>query len=496
MHAQPPHTDILRGRRILVIDDHRNIRASLRFTLESEGALVTEAETCAQALQLLGRLEAAVVPFAFDCVLLDIRLPDGSGLDLLEKLSQAGLARRVIMISGEGTVSDAFRATQKGAFDYIEKPFGTERILVSVARCLDFNRLADAKEDLEKIAQSREMQGEHPRILEVMKLIKRVAPTNGRVLITGESGTGKELVARAIHRQSSRSDRQLIKVNCAAIPHSLIESELFGHEKGAFTGATKLRLGVFERADGGSLFLDEIGELSLEVQAKLLRVLQNGEIQRVGGETAITVDVRLIAATNRDLGEMVQLGEFREDLYYRLNVVTLTLPPLRERASDIRQLACILLKAAVHEHSLGHKTFAERALLQMEAYRWPGNIRELRNVVERVAILSEDAVIENLADLNQEPHPAAATYLDPHSETTTGGQGIPDHSRNFAFNCGVQSWHDFHDETSRAYLTFILRLGGGNVSEAARLLCLERAYLHRLMKKLGIQRDVIVSEGA
>ena len=495
MHAQPPHTNLVRGRRILVIDDHRNIRASLRFTLESEGALVTEAETCAKALQLLGRLESGVASFAFDCVLLDIRLPDGSGLELLDKLSQAGLAGRVIMISGEGTVSDAFKAIQQGAFDYIEKPFGTERILVSVARCLDFNRLTDAKEDLEKVAQGREMQGEHPRILEVIKLINRVAPTNGRVLITGESGTGKELVARAIHRQSSRSDRPLIKVNCAAIPHSLIESELFGHEKGAFTGATKLRLGVFERADAGSLFLDEIGELSLDVQAKLLRVLQNGEIQRVGGESAITVDVRLIAATNRDLGEMVQHGEFREDLYYRLNVVTLILPPLRERVSDIRQLANVLLKAAVHEHSLGHKTFAEQALLQMEAYRWPGNIRELRNVVERVAILSEDAVIESLAGLGQASQPAAAAYQAPPVETGTSSQGSSIDHETFAFNCEVQTWHDFHDETGRAYLKFVLRLSGGNVSEAARLLCLERAYLHRLMKKLGIQRDVVVSEG-
>ena len=494
MHDQSPRTDLIRGRRILVVDDHRNIRVTLRFTLESEGAQVTEAETCAQARQLFGHLQTGDVAFAYDCVLMDIRMPDGSGLELLDTLAQAGLASRVIMISGEGTVSDAFKATQKGAFDYIEKPFGAERILVSVARCLDFNRLTSAKEELEQLAQGREIQGEHPRIQEILKLIQRVAPTNGRVLICGESGTGKELVARALHRQSNRSDRPLIKVNCAAIPHSLIESELFGHEKGAFTGAAKLRLGVFERADTGTLFLDEIGELSLEVQAKLLRALQNGEIQRVGGDKVINVDVRLIGATNRDLGEMVQSGEFREDLYYRLNVVTLTLPPLRERASDIRKLAITFLKEAVHDHSLGHKSFAERALQQMESYPWPGNIRELRNAVERAAILSEEAVIENLDELVQPP-PTADT-LNPSapvaSHAASGAASSGDET--FAFHCAVKSWQEFHEAAGKAYLKFVLRRGAGNVSETARLLCLERAYLHRLMKKLGVQRDIVVAD--
>jgi transcriptional regulator with GAF, ATPase, and Fis domain len=340
------------------------------------------------------------------------------------------------------------------------------------------------------------MQGEHPKILEVLKLIKRVAPTNGRVLIIGESGTGKELVARAIHRESSRSDKPLIKVNCASIPHSLIESELFGHEKGAFTGALKQRQGVFERADGGTLFLDEIGELSLDVQAKLLRALQNGEIQRVGGDKVLNVDVRLLAATNRNLKDMVENNEFREDLYYRLNVVTLDLPALRERRSDIKTLAEHFLKEASIEHSLGEHTFAPSALAQLESYNWPGNIRELRNIVERTAILSEAVLIETVEDIPQShagspeiPRPKTATEA---SDETS--ENAPQTTGEFLFGTNLATWQDFHETAGRSYLKFILRKANGNVSEAARMLCLERAYLHRLMKKLGVQRDVVIGD--
>lgn len=490
--ADSARSELIRNRRILVIDDHRNIRVSLRMTLEGEGARIVEAETTKDALEKLGPMQIATFPF--DCVLLDIRMPDGSGLDLLKSLSDAGLASRVIMISGEGTVTDAFKATQMGAFDYIEKPFGEERIIVSVARCLDFNRLATNKEKLEQILRGQEILGEHPKIMELLKLIRRVAPTNGRVLIVGESGTGKELVSRAIHKESSRSDKPLIKVNCAAIPASLIESELFGHEKGAFTGAIKTRVGVFERANGGTLFLDEIGELPLEVQAKLLRALQNGEIQRVGGEKLIHVDVRLLAATNRNLQEMCESGEFREDLYYRLNVVTLHLPSLRERVSDIRPLAKIFLREACEEHALGDRAFSESALKQLESYRWPGNIRELKNMIERTAILSEDKVIESIDDL---PAAADASASDQDEHRTVAG---PDLNKNtmssgeFTFACNLESWHEFHEHAGRSYLKYVLRKAKGNVSEAARLLCLERAYLHRLMKKLGVQRDIVVPD--
>jgi two-component system nitrogen regulation response regulator NtrX len=307
-------------------------------------------------------------------------------------------------------------------------------------------------------------------------------------------------VARAIHKESTRSDKPIIKVNCAAIPATLIESELFGHEKGAFTGAIKLRKGVFERADGGTLFLDEIGELSLEVQAKLLRALQNGEIQRVGAEKLTTVDVRLLAATNRDLAEMVQSGEFREDLFYRLNVVTLTLPPLRERRSDIKGLAEAFLKEACEEHSLGEKSFSQNAMAQLGAHSWPGNIRELKNLVERTAILSEEPVIDAIDDLG----PATAATPDGMAAPTGGagevggdlpsGGSLSALAGEFGWACGVVTWQDFHENAGRSYLKFVLRKAGGNVSEAARLLCLERAYLHRLMKKLGVQRDVVVPD--
>jgi two-component system nitrogen regulation response regulator NtrX len=486
MDAQTVRSDLIRKRRILVVDDHRNIRVSLRMTLEGEGAMIVEAENCKDAIEKLGHIDRGPAEFQYHCVLLDIRMPDGSGLDLLQKLNEHGLASRVIMISGEGTVTDAFRATQMGAFDYIEKPFGEERIVVSVARCLDFNRLQTDNEKLQQALNGPEIQGEHPKIQEILKLIKRVAPTQGRVLITGESGTGKELVARAIHRESSRSDKPLIKVNCAAIPATLIESELFGHEKGSFTGAIKTRKGVFERADGGTLFLDEIGELPLDVQAKLLRALQNGEIQRVGAEKVMTVDVRLLGATNRDLTEMVQSGEFREDLFYRLNVVSLQLPPLRERRSDIKRLAETFLSEACEEHSLGDRHFSEQAYAQLERHSWPGNIRELKNLVERTAILSEEPLIDTIEDLA--PAPAGTAPMRA-AETTS--DALPA-TGDFAFNSGVGSWQDFHEAAGKAYLKFILRRAGGNVSEAARMLCLERAYLHRLMKKLGVQRDVVV----
>lgn len=490
--AVPVKSDVIRNKRILIVDDHRNIRISLRMTLEGEGARIVEAETVKGAVEKLGHIENATPSsFPYDCILLDIRMPDGSGLDVLKKLSEAGFAKRVIMISGEGTVSDAFRATQMGAFDYVDKPFGEERIIVCVARCLDFNRLQTDKENLEQVVMGQEIQGDHPKIKEVLKLIKRVAPTNGRVLVTGESGTGKELVARAIHKDSGRSNQAFIKVNCAAIPHSLIESELFGHEKGAFTGAIKTRKGVFERADAGTLFLDEIGELSLDVQAKLLRALQNGEIQRVGAEKIIIVDVRLVAATNRDLLEMVQSGEFREDLYYRLNVVSVHLPPLRERKTDIERLAKTFLKEACVEHSLGDKSWGPTALKQLEAYQWPGNIRELKNLVERTSILSEEIVIDHVDDLEGKSATVSSSTNDSDQDSRPpAASGDYD----FGFGCNIAAWQEFHEAAGKSYLKYILKKAGGNVSEAARILCLERAYLHRLMKKLGVQRDIVVHD--
>lgn len=474
----------LSGIRILIIDDHRNIRVSLRLILEQEGATVADAETLGLGRSMLG-FKGEVIPteLPYDLILLDLRLPDGSGLDLLKILSQQKFAPRVIVISGEGTTTEAFQATQMGAFDYIEKPFTPERILVSVRRATEFNEISD---NLERQDDPKaEMLGSHPKLKEIMDLIDRVAPTSGRVLITGESGTGKELIARAIHYSSPRVEKPMIKVNCAAIPHGLMESELFGHEKGSFTGAVKARQGVFERANGGTLFLDEIGELDMDMQAKLLRVLQSGEFTRVGGEKNLNTDVRLIAATNRDLKERIAAGEFREDLYYRLNVVTIQTPSLRERLSDVPLLAEHFLAEACQEHSLGERKFSEQAFQELKAYHWPGNIRELKNLVERIAILAEDAVIEHIEELED----LRKSSPTPH-EMLTRVDGDATSDARLHLEMGIMTWESFHETVDREFLRFTLRQAKGNVSEAARLLELERAYLHRLLKKLGIQRDV------
>jgi DNA-binding NtrC family response regulator len=293
---------------------------------------------------MLGRPTNGSYLRKFDLILLDIRLPDGNGLTLLDELKSVGVANHAVVISGEGATQEAFKATNIGAFDFIEKPFTPERVLVSARRCIEFNRIEQANADLSKSAKSAELIGENQKIKDVLAVVAKVGPTSGRVLITGESGTGKELIARAIHRASQRASKPMIKVNCAAIPKNLMESELFGHEKGAFTGAIKTRHGVFERADGGTLFLDEVGELDVDVQAKLLRVLQNGEFIRVGGDKTIGSDVRVICATNRDLKQMVQANEFREDLFYRLNVVSIHSPALRDRQSDIPTLSKVFLQ--------------------------------------------------------------------------------------------------------------------------------------------------------
>jgi two-component system nitrogen regulation response regulator NtrX len=474
----------LTGSRILVIDDHRNIRLSLQVILEGEGASVTVSENLSNARAVLGLHNASdpSTSLPYDILLLDIRLPDGNGLDLLKQLKDGNHANHVIVISGEGTTQEAFKATQIGAFDFIEKPFTPERILVSVKRCLEFNRIEKANANLVKDTTETELLGEHPKLKDILSLVAKVGPTSGRVLITGESGTGKELIARAIHRASPRAHRPMIKINCAAIPKNLMESELFGHEKGAFTGAVKQRHGVFERADGGTLFLDEIGELELDLQAKLLRVLQNGEFMRIGSDKTITSDVRVICATNRDLKAMAQSGDFREDLFYRLNVVSIHSPALRERATDIPLLSKKFLAECSDEHSLGPKEFSPKAIEQLKSYNWPGNIRELRNVIERTAILSSDPVIDTIETL-ENPQNA------PSVKTVTVATISESENPSITLELGLQSWESFHELVDREYLRFVLKQAKNNVSEAARLLDLERAYMHRLMKKLGIQRD-------
>src|SRR5215470_16918875 len=365
---------------VLVVDDERNIRRTLRMVLEGEGYAVEECETAEEALPRAAEA---------DVILLDVKLPKMSGLEALPKLHPDETP--VIMISGHGTLEDAVAATKAGAYDFLQKPLERERVVVTVRNALE--RRALRREVGERRAK-HEMIGKSASMIALFAQIAKAAPTKGRVLITGESGTGKELIARAIHDSSTVAKAAFVKVNCAAIPPELIESELFGHEKGAFTGATARKRGLFEVADGGTIFLHEIGDMSLSAQAKVLRVLQTGELVRVGGEKTIHVDCRVIAATNKDLEREVAAGRFREDLFFRLNVVPLRAPPLRERLEDVPLLAAAFVKQCCEENGFRGKRIAPEVLSRLQAHPWPGNVRELRNVIERLVIMADDEITE------------------------------------------------------------------------------------------------------
>jgi len=358
--------------RILIVDDEENIRKSLRMILEYEGYTIYEAADGVEARQ---RLEEHP---EIDLVLLDIKLPDTDGLTLLAEIKKQPLSPEIIMISGHGTIPMAVEATKLGAFDFLEKPLHRERIILSLNHALESRQLRSAFQDIKKRAEKRyRLIGEHPLMKNLTEEILKIAPTNATVLIEGESGTGKELVARAIHSHSLRAEENFVQVNCAAIPEELIESELFGHEKGAFTGATERQTGKFELADDGTIFLDEVGDMSLRTQSKVLRVLEEGEIQRVGSSKIIKVDVRVIAATNKDLKREMKDGRFREDLYYRLNVVSIDMPPLRERKDDIAALAEFFIRRFSAELKKKMEGIHVDALKLLMRYNWPGNIREL-----------------------------------------------------------------------------------------------------------------------
>src|SRR5919107_794940 len=373
--------------RILVIDDEAAIRDSLKMTLEYEGYEFIGAATGQEGLALAER-------DAPDLVLLDVKMPGMDGIEVLERLRNMNDALPVVVVSGHGTISTAVEATKKGAFDFIEKPFASERVLVSLRNALDHRALRDENRSLKRAVEVRhQMIGESPALKQVMAAVGRAAPTTATVLIQGESGVGKELVARTIHRNSLRSRERFVQVNCAAIPEELIESELFGHEKGSFTGATEKQIGKFEQADRGTIFLDEIGDMSPKTQAKVLRVLQEQEVERLGSARTIKVDVRVIAATNKNLEEGIQRGEFREDLYFRLNVIPIVVPPLRDRREDIPQLVQHFARLTTEEHNVRPKKFEAAAMDALQRYRWRGNIRELRNTVERVMIMAAGDVV-------------------------------------------------------------------------------------------------------
>ncbi len=464
-------TDTSLAGRILVVDDERNIRRTLRMVLEGEGATVLEAATGEEALAQIESAEPIEV------IITDVMMPGISGLELLERLAGAAGTPEVpvILISGHATVDDAVKATRLGAFDFFEKPLARDRVVVSVRNALR-QFASDAQMRRLRARIRGEIIGESDAVASLLAQIGKVGSTKARVLITGESGSGKELVARAIHEASDRRDAEFVKVNCAAIPRELIESELFGHERGAFTGATAQKKGLFEVADGGTIFLDEIGDMALGAQAKVLRVLQSGELMRVGGSKLINVDVRVLAATHHNLQEQAQAGEFREDLYFRLNVVPIRVPPLRDRTEDIALLARHFIDLAAQENGLAPKRLASDALSALRGYAWPGNIRELRNVIERMVILSDgDITVEDVPEEvrgTPDEAPSDDALLD------LGGQAAPE----------GMTLREFREAVERAFIRKRLIENDWNVSRTATSLGVERTHLHKKMKVLGIQR--------
>jgi two-component system nitrogen regulation response regulator NtrX len=455
--------------RVLVVDDEAAIRESLRVTLEYEGYEFIGAATGQEGLTLVER-EAP------DLVILDIKMPGMDGLEVLDRLRALNETLPVIVVSGHGTIGTAVEATKKGAFDFIEKPFASERVLVSLRNALDQRRLRDENRTLKKAVEIRhQMIGDSAALKQVTAAIARAAPTNATVLIQGESGVGKELVARTIHRNSRRSQERFVQVNCAAIPEELIESELFGHEKGSFTGATEKQVGKFEQADRGTIFLDEVGDMSAKTQAKVLRVLQEGEVERLGSARTIKVDVRVIAATNKNLEEEIEKGTFREDLYFRLAVIPIQVPPLRERAEDIPPLVRHYLDVFARENNVRSKRITQAALEALQRYRWKGNIRELRNTVERLMIMTAADVIDvaDLPDVVRTPSGNAR------------GAGAPGEAET----AKAGTLREFKDSSERAYLVTKLRENGWNISKTAEMIDTPRSNLYKKLEQYQISQE-------
>ena len=443
---------------ILVVDDERDIRESLRGILEEEGYHVLLAESGEAGLEQLKKKNC-------ELVLLDIWLKGMDGLDALERIKQIENGPEVIMISGHGTIETAVKATKLGAFDFLEKPLSLEKTLILIKNALDAHRLRRENAEFKKQVQARSViVGESIPIKALRQQISVMAPTNGRVLIYGESGTGKELVALAIHAHSLRKDNLFVEVNCAAIPEDWIESELFGHRKGALPGAAGDKEGKFEKADGGTLFLDEVGDMSLKTQSKVLRALDEQRFTRVGDDEPTTVDVRVIAATNKDLEEEISKGNFREDLFYRLNVIPFYVPPLRERKEDIPMLTTHFLKEFSAAYSRRPKEITADAVDTLMRYSWPGNVRELRNLIERVVIMN----------------PTVPKIERKHLPPLLSRQGP---SRTGA---GFSTLHQARAAYERDYILKKLDENHGNVTRAAEVLGLERSHLYRKMKALGI----------
>jgi two-component system, NtrC family, nitrogen regulation response regulator NtrX len=467
---------------ILIVDDEKNIRRTVRMVLEGEGFAVEEASSGEEALARLPDVGA-------DVMLLDVQLPGISGLDTIERVAKLKMADplpTVIMISGHATLADAVRAVKAGAYDLLEKPLDRERLMVALRNALERRVLAREVAGLRALSDERsEMVGRSAPMAALHAQIAKVAPTRTRVLITGESGTGKELIARAVHRSSALAEKPFIKVNCAAIPPELIESELFGHERGAFTGAMARKRGLFEMADGGTIFLDEIGDMIGSAQAKVLRVLQSGEFTRVGGEQTLKIEVRVVAATNRDLQAAVARGAFREDLYFRLAVVPLRAPPLRDRADDIPLLCGAFIEQACRENGIKPKAMSEDAVAVLAAYPWPGNVRELRNVIERLVILSDESI--GMGDLPEEIVDEAARARREAATASAGGAALP--RLELPPEARSLPLREFRDHMEREYIRLKLDDNGWNISRTANLLGIERTNLHKKMRALGLGRE-------
>jgi len=451
-------------RTVLIVDDEKSVRDSIKMILEYEKYNVFFAENGAKAL----------VSFKEnfpDAVFLDIKMPSGmDGIEVLREMKTLNAEIPVIMISGHGTFETAVEATKLGAFDYLSKPLDRDKLLITLRNALENRQLAN---EIKQVREKERILGDSLKMKEIFNLIKRVGPTDARVLICGESGSGKELVAKAIHRSSKRSTMPLVEVNCAAIPAELIESELFGHEKGSFTGATNQRIGKFEQADGGTIFLDEVGDMSLQAQAKVLRALEEGKIERVGGSKTIPVDVRVIAATNKNLTEEIKKGNFREDLYHRLNVIPITVSPLRDRKEDIPILVNTFVEDTCSRNGIAKKKISQRAMYALMEMEWRGNVRELRNIIERLVIMSTASEIDlqDLEKLSFAPRDTVEELVQ-----------------------SSQSFQEFKDRAEAAFIKHQLKLHNWNVTKTADALEMERSHLYTKIKKYGLEREEKMAE--
>ena len=457
---------------ILIVDDEVSILNSLSSILEDEGYDITVAKSGTEAL----RLCTTDPP---DLMMLDIWMPEMDGLETLRRVRELTPYTQVMMMSGHGSIETAVKAIKLGAYDYIEKPLSLENVTLRVKHALEQHRLEQENRTLRTKVQGKfELVGQAPVMQQLRQLIETAGPTNSRVLIGGENGTGKELVARAIHQHSARASRPFVAVNCAAIPETLIESELFGHEKGAFSGATTMKRGQFEQADGGTLFLDEIGDMSLNTQAKVLRALQEQQFTRVGGTKLIKVDVRVLAASNKDLLKEIEKGAFREDLFYRLNVVPIIVPPLRDRKDDIPLLVKHFLHLHAEEQGLKLKQVSPEAMEVFTHYEWPGNIRELRNLIERLMIMVPGPVIES-------GHASLALQVRPNLPAAQPAAGAAPVSN--LLSKPYDSLRDARNAFEKEFIARKLREHHWNISRTAEDLKIERSHLHRKIKLLDVE---------